>query len=178
MSLHVAGLFRAHPAPPTPFRAAAECRDTPEVEVRLVPPKAKGPDPFGIRASEDRARRARLGESLSRMQQPPVPIAPPKGQADRRIQGGGVRARRPHRHGSHERSRALGGPGACDDARRFHGDASENRYARIGQPVRTVKSLYSNVKPCDIEIVACGTQQAPVRDHSKRMGMEVTNQSC
>jgi len=138
----------------------------------MAPPKAKGPDPFGIRASEDRARRARLGESLSRMQQPPVPIDPPKGQADRRIQGGGVRARRPHRRGTHERSRTLDGPGACDDARRFHGDASENRYARIGQPVQTVKSLYSNVKPCDIEIVACGTQQAPVPRSLKADGDE------
>jgi hypothetical protein len=62
-------LVRAHPAPPTPFRAAAECMGTPEVDsllksiAQLQKPKrhdqkSRGPDPFGIRASEDRAGRA------------------------------------------------------------------------------------------------------------------------
>ena len=119
---------RAHPAPPTPFRAAAECRDTPEVVSR----KAKGPDPFGIRASEDRVGRECLGASLARIRQTPVPIGTMNAHARHRTHGRAPRALRQHRCGTHERSRALGGPGAGDSAQEVHSGAFQSRCALRG----------------------------------------------
>ena len=91
-----------------------------------------------------RARRARLGGTLSRMQQTLVPIEPLE-QSVRRMRGN-TRAVWPHRHGTRERSRALDGSGACDEVPGYH-DEAFRRSLPIRAGARTVKSLYSRVNP-------------------------------
>lgn len=90
-----------------------------------VAPKARGPDPFGVRASEDRVEGERLGQSLSRIQPTHVSFRPLNRQSKRRTQDGGAGAVPLHRRGTHERSRAHAASGACDDVPGYHDEAFE-----------------------------------------------------
>ena len=113
--------------------------------------KARGPDPFGIRASEDRARRVGLYDSLSRIHDAVVRNKSLRWQSERE-QAGTAPAHRPHRCGTRERTPTHDRRGTGDGVPGFHSDAlmtamPSKRINPFGRFDVTVKSLYSPVNP-------------------------------